>query len=168
VRHLLDLGHTRIAFLGDRERLFTTAERLRGYRETLLAAGVGPDPALVRVDLDGVAAAEDATRALLTVPAPPTALVASQNLLTVGAVQGLRAAGRQREVALIGFDDLPLAAAVDPGITVVAQRPVELGRRAAELLFARIDGYRGPSRTVVVPTDMVLRGSGELGAALPL
>jgi LacI family transcriptional regulator len=166
VRHLLDLGHTRVAFLGDRERLFTTAERLRGYRETLVTAGVRVDPALVRVDLEGVAAAEDATRALLALPAPPTALVASQNLLTVGAVQGLRAAGRQREVALIGFDDLPLAAAVDPGITVVAQRPVELGRRAAELLFARIDGHRGPSRTVVVPTDMVPRGSGEL--ALPL
>jgi LacI family transcriptional regulator len=165
VRHLLDLGHTRIAFLGDRERLFTTAERSRGYREALVTAGVRVDPALVRIDLDGVAAAEDATRTLLALPAPPTALVASQNLLTVGAVQGLRAAGRQREVALIGFDDLPLAAAVDPGITVVAQRPVELGRRAAELLFARIDGHRGPSRTVVVPTDLVSRGSGELSAA---
>jgi LacI family transcriptional regulator len=165
VRHLLDRGHTRIAFLGDRQRLFTTAERLRGYRETLLTAGVGVDPAMVCVDLDSSAAAEEATRGLLAAPVPPTAVVASQNLLTVGAVQGLRAAGRQHHVALVGFDDVPLAAAVDPGITVVAQRPVDLGRRAAELLFARIDGYRGPSRTVIVETDLLPRGSGELAAA---
>ncbi|HEV7755392.1 MAG TPA: LacI family DNA-binding transcriptional regulator [Mycobacteriales bacterium] len=165
VRHLLAHGHTRIAFLGDRERLFTTAERLRGYRETLLTAGLGVDPALIRIGLESSAAAEAATRVLLGGPAPPTALVAGQNLLTVGAVQALRAAGRQHEVALVGFDDVPLAAAVDPGISVVAQRPVELGRRAAELLFARIDGDHGPSRTAVVPTDLVPRGSGELGAA---
>jgi LacI family transcriptional regulator len=168
VRHLLDRGHRRIAFLGDRERLFTTAERLRGYRETLLTAGVGVDAALVKVGLDGTAAADQVTPALLAAAEPPTALVASQNLLTVGAVHALRAAGRQHDVALVGFDDLPLAAAVDPGITVVAQRPVELGRRAAELLFARIDGHRGPSRTVIVPTDLIPRGSGELTAALPL
>jgi LacI family transcriptional regulator len=165
VRHLLDRGHTRIGFLGDRRGLFTTAERLRGYRETLLTAGVGVDAALIRVDLDGTNAAEAATRALLAVPAPPTALVATQNLITVGAVLGLRAAGVQHRVALVGFDDLPLAAAVDPGITVVAQRPVELGRRAAELLFDRVDGYRGPSRTVVVPIDLIPRGSGELSPA---
>jgi LacI family transcriptional regulator len=167
VRHLLDRGHTRIGFLGDRESLFTTAERLRGYRETLLTAGLAVDPVLVCLGLTGSAAAEEATGALLGAPAPPTAVVASQNLLTVGAVHALRAAGAQHRVALVGFDDVPLGAAVDPGITVVAQRPVELGRRAAELLFARIDGYRGPSRTVIVPTDLVPRGSGELSPARP-
>jgi LacI family transcriptional regulator len=162
VRRLLARGHTRIAFLGDREGLYTTGERLRGYRETLRTAGLGADPALVRLGLGGADAAEGATRQLLEDVEPPTAVVAGQNLLTVGAVQALRAAGRQHRVALVGFDDLPLAAAVDPGITVVAQQPELIGRRAAELLFARIDGYAGPSRTVVVPTELLARGSGEL------
>jgi LacI family transcriptional regulator len=162
VRHLLERGHTRIGFLGDREGLYTAAERLRGYRETLLTAGLPVDPALVRPGLGGADAAEAATGELLGAAEPPTALVASQNLLTVGAVQALRARGRQHEVALVGFDDVPLAAAVDPGITVIAQQPELIGRRAAELLFSRIDGYGGPSRTVVVPTELVTRGSGEL------
>jgi LacI family transcriptional regulator len=162
--HLLARGHTRIAFLGDREVLFTAAERVRGYRETLAAAGIAADPALVRLGLDGTEAAERATRDLLAAADPPTAVVAGQNLLTVGAVQALQALRRQHEVALVGFDDVPLAAAVDPGITVVAQQPVTLGRRAAELLFARLDGYDGPSRTVIVPTELIPRGSGELSA----
>jgi LacI family transcriptional regulator len=162
VRHLLAHGHTRIAFVGDRERVYTAGERLRGYRETLAAAAIPADPALVRLGLEGPDAAEEATRALLATAEPPTAIVAAQNLLTVGAVQALRAAGRQHRVALVGFDDVPLAAAVDPGITVVAQQPVVMGRRAAELLFARVDGYAGPSRSVVVPTELIARGSGEL------
>jgi LacI family transcriptional regulator len=162
VRHLLGAGHRRVAFLGDRERLFTTAERLRGYRETLAEAGIVADDALVRLDLSAPGAAESATSGLLARAEPPTAVVTGQNFVTVGAVHALRAAGRQHEVALVGFDDIPLADAVDPGLTVIAQQPLVLGRRAAELLFSRIDGYDGPSRSVVVPTELIPRGSGEL------
>ena len=162
VGHLLRAGHRRIAFLGDRQRLFTTGERLRAHREALAAAGFSADESLVRLDLEGTEAAEAATRALFDSPTPPTAVVAGQNMITVGAVRGLRSLGRQHEVALVGFDDVPLADAVDPGITVVAQQPVVLGRRAAELLFSRIDGYAGSSRTVIVPTTLIPRGSGEL------
>jgi LacI family transcriptional regulator len=164
VRHLLGAGHRRIAFLGDSGRLFTTAERLRGYRETLAEAGIAPDDSLVRLDLSGPGAAESATRGLLGCAEPPTAVVAGQNLLTVGAVHALRALRRHHQVALVGFDDVPLADALDPGLTVIAQQPLVLGRRAAELLFSRIDGYDGPSRTVIVPTDLIARGSGELPA----
>ena len=63
---------------------------------------------------------------------------------------------------MVGFDDIPLADAVDPGVTVVAQDPHALGRTAAELLFDRLDGFSGPSRHVVVPTTLIERGSGEL------
>jgi len=162
VRHLLDRGHTRIAFLGDRQRIFTSRERLRGYREALLAAGTGVDEALIRLELDTSAAAAAATRELLTAAEPPTAVLASQNLVTVGAVHALWSLGCQHEVAFVGFDDVPLADVLDPGITVVTQQPVALGQRAAELLFDRIDGYAGPTRSVVVPTGLVVRGSGEL------
>jgi LacI family transcriptional regulator len=65
-------------------------------------------------------------------------------------------------VALMGFDDFPLADLLDPGVSVVAQDPTAIGRTAAELLFARLDGDRRPPQHVVVPTRLIARGSGEL------
>jgi LacI family transcriptional regulator len=68
-------------------------------------------------------------------------------------------------VALIGFDDLPLADLLEPGISVIAQDPAAIGREAAALLFDRLDGERGPARHRVVATRYLPRGSGELPAA---
>jgi LacI family transcriptional regulator len=99
---------------------------------------------------------------LLSGDDPPTAIFAAQNLITLGAIAALRGRGRQHEVALVGFDDLPLADAVDPGLTVVAQDPRGLGRAAAQALFARLDGDHEPTRTVVLPTTLIARGSGEI------
>ena len=93
---------------------------------------------------------------------PPTALFAAQNLITIGAVRALHALGLQHEVAMVSFDDIPLADAVEPGITVIAQDPRALGRAAAELLFARLGGDHGPTQRVVLPTELIVRGSGEL------
>ena len=72
---------------------------------------------------------------MLRSPDPPTALFTGQNLITIGAIRALRELGLQRKVALVGFDDVVLGDLVEPGMTVVAQDPYELGRRAGELLF---------------------------------
>jgi LacI family transcriptional regulator len=80
----------------------------------------------------------------------------------MGAVRAIHALGLQDRIALVGFDDIPMADVVQPGVTVVAQDPLALGRQAAELLFARLDGHDGPTREIVVPTRLVERGSGEL------
>ena len=109
--------------------------------------------------------AYETTCELLEGKDPPTALFTGQNLISMGAVRAVHARGLQHEVALVSFDDIPLADVVEPGVTVVAQDPHALGRSAAELLFARLDGYDGPSRLVVVPTRLIVRGSGELRAA---
>jgi LacI family transcriptional regulator len=153
VRHLAAAGHRRIGYLGDRARLFTASERLAGF---------GGDPALVRMDLVGSDAAERAALELLTGPAPPTALICGQNQVTIGALHALRALGLQQRVALVGFDDVPLGGLVSPGVTVVAQDPAALGRHAADLLFARIEGDDSPPRRIVVPTRLIARGSGEI------
>jgi LacI family transcriptional regulator len=160
--HLIAAGHRRIGFLGDQLRIFTAAERLRGYRETLARHGIPFDEELVRTELHDSAGASEATAALLALDDPPTALFTAQNLITIGAVARLRALDRHRAVALVGFDDLPLADAVEPALTVVAQDAGELGRLAAERLFARLDGDGGPTQQVVVPTTLIERGSGEL------
>jgi LacI family transcriptional regulator len=160
--HLIAAGHTRIGFLGDRSRIFTATERLRGYRDALSRHGIAYDETLVRMELHDSGAASQATGDVLAVDDPPTALFTAQNLITIGAVERLRSLDRHRTVALVGFDDLPLADAVEPGLTVVAQDADQLGRLTAERLFARLDGGLGPTAQVVVPTTLIARGSGEL------
>jgi LacI family transcriptional regulator len=162
VAHLVSAGHRSIAFLGDRPEIFTAEERRRGYRTALADAGLSVVASHERMGLDGSDAACAAALDVLTAPDPPTAIFAGQNLVTVGVVRALRQLGRQHEVALVGFDDVPLGDLLDPGITVVAQDPYALGRDAAELLFERMDGREGPGRTVVLSTRLIPRGSGEI------
>jgi LacI family transcriptional regulator len=166
VGHLLAAGHRRIGFLGDRADVHTAHERRAGWVEALLRAGVEPDPALERLGLKDSTAGAVGLRELLDAPDPPTAVFTAQNLITVGAVHELRARGQHHEVALVGFDDVVLGDLLEPGISVVTQDPYAMGRRAAELLFARLDGDRSPSRLDVLPTELIARGSGELPLAL--
>jgi LacI family transcriptional regulator len=162
VLQLAALGHRDIAFLGDRRTLWTSQERYTGYLEGLAQAGLTLREELVRTDLHGADLAEAATTALLDLEKPPTALFTAQNLVTVGSMRVLRARGVQRSVALIGFDDFPLADMLEPGITVVRQDVPGIGRKAAELVFARIDGDTSPPVHAVVPAALVQRGSGEI------
>ena len=89
VRHLLELGHRRIAMLGDEERIFTAGERLRGYREEMAAAGQDVDPALVHLGAHDADAAEAATREFMALADPPTAIFTANNRITVGAIRVL-------------------------------------------------------------------------------
>jgi len=162
VEHLIAAGHRRIAFLGDRPNVFTAAERLRGYREALARHGVTEDLELVRHPLFRGVDAYQTTCELLDGKDPPTAVFAAQNLISFGVVRAVHSRGLQHDVAVVSFDDIPLADVIQPGVTVIAQDPHALGRSAAELLFARLDGYDGPTRRVVVPTQLIQRGSGEL------
>ena len=162
VEHLLAHGHRRIAMVGDEATIFTAVERLRGYREALAEAGVGVDESLVRLGVHDIETAERATRELLTLPNPPTALFAGNNRITIGALRTLGRNGRR--VALVGFDDLELAEVLAVPATVVAYDAAELGRRAAELLVERLAGDDGPPRRIVLPTTLVPRGSGEVRA----
>ncbi len=162
VKHLLDHGHRHIAYLGDDPTIMTAAERFEGYVRALERGGGAVDPRLVVHGLRSIEAATTATRALLARPDPPTALFGSQNLVTIGAGRALRALGRQWSVAMVGFDDFPLADMLDPGVTVVAQDVERIGRVAAEILFARLDGDVSPVREIVVDTGLIRRGSGEI------
>ena len=164
VRQLAAHGHRRIAFLGDLRSIWTATERHAGYVEALAAQGIMLNPRLVRMDVRGVDVVGRIVHELLAAADPPTALLAGQNLITIGAVHALQQLGLQHRVALLGFDDFPLAELLNPGVSVIAQDPTGLGQAAAELLFARIDGDRAPPRQVVVPTRLVPRGSGEIPA----
>src|SRR6266516_2195248 len=123
VSHLLEHGHRRIGFLGDLLTISTAKERLRGYEQALETAGIRVDHNLIRTELRDPDAAARAIDELLAPPESPTAFFTGQNLLTIGGVHALRQAGREREIALVGFDDIPLADMLDPAISVVAQDP---------------------------------------------
>ncbi|MFG2577015.1 LacI family DNA-binding transcriptional regulator [Streptomyces sp. NPDC048481] len=161
VAHLVAHGHRRIGFVGDLPpKLYTRRERLAGYRSALQAAGLPHDRALV-TNAHDQRGAEAATARLLALADPPTALFAGNNIMALGIVAELARSGR-KDVAVVAFDDIALAEALEPALTVVAQDPEELGTAAATIALARLDGDRSRARTVTVPTRLIVRGSGEL------
>lgn len=158
--HLLAQGHRRIGLVGDAPTIFTAAQRLEGFRDALLAHGLDVDESLIRLGPHDSAAAEAATRTLLSLPDPPTALLAGNNRNTIGALRAIATNGRR--AALVGFDDFELAEMLSVPVSVVAYDSAELGRRAAELLFERLGGDDRPPQRVILPTNLVPRGSGEV------
>jgi LacI family transcriptional regulator len=160
VTHLIEHGHRRIACLVDLPGIFTARERRRGYDEALREHDVSVDESLIRVGQHDVAGAESAMAELLALGDPPTAVFTGNNRLTVGALRAIQAAGAG--TALVGFDDLELADMLATPVTVVAHYPAEMGRRAAGLLCRRMAGEELPPQRVVLPTHLIVRGSGEL------
>lgn len=165
VAGLHDRGHRRVGFLGGNQQVWTARERLAGYREARRDAGLPPDAALEVTGVDEPGRAADATRRLLAGAAPPTALFTAQDRITVGAVTALHELGRQHDVALIGFDEVPFAEQLEPAIAVVAQDPYLMGRHAGRLLLDRMQGD-APDRgvRVVVDAPLRLRASGTIPA----
>lgn len=155
IDHLLAQGHRRIGVIGDLGALPTHRERIAGVRRALVEAGVEADESLFVTDAADVAGAETAMRSLLSLPAPPTAVFATNNRMSVGALRAL--AEVPTPAALLGFDDLELADAL--GVSVVSNSPRDMGERGARMLLERIDGYAGPRRRVRLRTALTVHRS---------
>jgi DNA-binding LacI/PurR family transcriptional regulator len=169
-RHLLDLGHERVAVLAfvsalDREGklvLELSTERLAGYREGL---GSAWDERAVRTCRpNATEPARIATRELLLEDERPTAIVAMSDVLALGALQAANELGVAvpDELSVVGFDDSPAAALATPALTSVAQPHEEKGRLAAEWLIEAVKSgapSRGDRRRVILPTELVIRES---------
>jgi LacI family transcriptional regulator len=160
--HLLAHGHRRIACLADRRTIWTSGERRAGYAAALQDAGVEYDESLVRPDLRTTESATAAVLDLMSRRHAPTAIFAARNNLAIGTIRAVRELGRQHDVALVGFDDFPMADLVDPPTTVIAQDVAAVGARAAELLFAQMGGMAAEPQRIVLPTTLIPRGSGEI------
>lgn len=158
--HLIALGHRRIAFIEGLAGLSTTAERLDGYRAALRGAGIEPDPRLFGAGGSRQAGGRRVAEQLLA-ESRPTALIAGNSLMTLGALEAIRALGLRvpRDVALVGYDDLPWAHVVEPPLTVVRQKAARLGRRAVEVLLRRLEAPDGDPERVVLEPELVVRGS---------
>jgi LacI family transcriptional regulator len=160
--HLISHGHRRIAFLGDQRSIATARQRLEGYLAALRDHTIAGDEQLYQLDTATERFGREATLSLLDGQGSPTAIFAGQNFITMGTLRALAERGLQRKIALVGFDDFPLADLLDPPVSVVAQEAGEVGREAGQLLFSRIDGDHSTSRRVLLPTQFIPRGSGEI------
>ncbi|MER6756462.1 LacI family DNA-binding transcriptional regulator [Micromonospora echinofusca] len=172
-RHLLDLGHRRIAHISgdpDDELAYTThLDRRRGYREALAAAGIEPDPCLDVESQFTISGGTRATEELLRRGDPPTAIFAACDEMAMGAMTALRDAGLRvpQDVSVIGVDDHDLASVL--GLSTIAQPAAEQGRLAARILLDPLHGgarssWGGPyldtpGEPVILPTRLIVRES---------
>lgn len=157
-RHLLGLGHRRIAFVGGRPDVATGAARLAGYRTAMREAGhrAVVEAADFRADL-----AETATRRLLARRPPPTALLVANNTMAGGALRAIREAGLvvPDDIALATVDDPAWAELVDPPLTALAQPVRAMAEAAVRLALERVAGGRDGSVRLVLPMELRVRRS---------
>ena len=162
VRHLLGLGHRRIAVLTGRRDISTSTDRVAGYERALAWAEVPLDRDLIRYDSFSLAGGYRMIKDILRIEPRPTAVFATNNFIAFGALRALREEKIDvpQDMSLATFDDLPEEWHDDPFLTVLAQPAYELGCQAAELLFERLEtGARGKRRVIVLPGAVIPRRS---------
>lgn len=160
VGELLRLGHTRIGMISGPRDFDTAGQRLSGFRLAHRGAGRPVDEQLVRHGHVGEAGGFAAMNELLAMTARPTAVFCFNNLVTVGALKAIRAAGLKipTDLSVLAFDDMTLFPLVEPPITAIAQPAYEMGRAAAELLLRQIAGETDLP-DIVLPATLIARES---------
>jgi DNA-binding LacI/PurR family transcriptional regulator len=160
-RHLLGLGHQRIAVIGGPEDILCSRARMDGYRAAMDAAGARIDPSLLshgpfHVD-EGVARA----RRLLRLPDRPSAIIAGDDLQALGVYQAAREARLHipEDISVIGFDDLPIARWVSPPLTTIRQPLFEMAETAAEMVLDLARGIAPTQPRLELATELVVRES---------
>jgi LacI family transcriptional regulator len=161
IEHLLELGHRRIGLITGERGWVAAEDRIAGYHSALAAAGIVPAPELVAEGDFLVESGREAGLRLLDLPDPPTAILASNDNMAVGAMQAARARGLSvpHDLSVAGYDDLEKAAIVTPALTTVRQPLAELGRTAVSLLMRLIEGQRVEALHVELAAKLVVRES---------
>jgi LacI family transcriptional regulator len=157
-KYLIDLGHRRIGAIVELEGVPSFDDRVRGWKRALEEAGIGAEAGWLRqAGLEVAGATAAAAKLVGSSSSEVTAIFATNNLMTLGTLEFLKAAGLRcpEDVSLIGFDDPKWAESFNPAITSVAQQPYEMGYRGVELLIGRIEGDESPPENVCL--DCVLR-----------
>lgn len=167
VEHLITLGHERIGIVTGLSGITTTEERLTGYQQALEAHGIPLDPALIAEGDSRIDGGERGALQLLTGEVVrPTALFMTNGLMVIGALQAINRVGLRcpEDIALVGFDDFEWAAVMHPRLTTVCQPTYEIGQKAAELLFERLEKRDTAPQVIRLQPRLIIRESS--GAAL--
>jgi DNA-binding LacI/PurR family transcriptional regulator len=160
--HLLDQGHRRVAIIAGPAEITVHQERIRGYQAALMARGLTIEPELI---VDGQIKEKSGYEALvrlINLTQPPSGIIATDTRLTLGVLYAMRDYGvvRPEQMALVGSvgRDLQWMSLFTPPLTVVAQPSREMGRKAAELLVARLTGERnGPGEEFLIEPELIVR-----------
>jgi LacI family xylobiose transport system transcriptional regulator len=161
-RHLLELGHRRIAVITGPSWALSSRARLDGYRAALDAAGVAVDPALIREGAFEIADGTSHTEALLGLSDPPTAIFAFNDGMAIGVYHAASSAGRRvpSDLSVVGFDDYqPLDEWLVPPLTTVRQPLTEMGAAAARMVLDLVSGATPRPRRLELATELVIRAS---------
>ena len=161
MRHLLQLGHRRIAQITGPLGWVATESRRRGYRAALASAGILPDPALEVEAIPEIEPGREAAEKLLGLPDRPTAIFAFNDNIAIGVIQEARARGLRvpEDISVVGFDDVEHATVVSPALTTVRQPLAEMGRTAVSLLNRLLERQRFETLHVQLATRLVVRES---------
>jgi DNA-binding LacI/PurR family transcriptional regulator len=168
VAHLIGLGHRRIGLINGQMQMEAAQARRDGYKQALLEAGVPIDAELMVDGFYSDSASYTAMQTLLDLYEPPTAVFAASDGMAIGAMRAIFDRGLRvpDDVALIGYDDLPLAARANPPLTSVHQPIADMGAHAVRVLVEQIR-RQGPATSVRLPARLVVRESSGGGAAVP-
>ncbi len=168
VEHLVSLGHKRIAFFGGFPDMFIFDERIAGYRDAMVAAGLGFDEGLVFSSAPSRAGGVEAVGRALSIADRPTAGVSFNDAVAFGVCDGLRSHRLEPGVdfAVVGFDDVIEAKSTVPALTTISVDPQGMGRRAAQLLLKQINAGKAEPESLVGAVRLVVRES--CGAAKTL
>lgn len=167
VEHLIRLGHQRIATITGRMDMTSGQDRLAGYRQALQAHHIPVEEELIiEGDFTEGSGAAGIQRLL---PTHPTAVFTASDMTAIGALKALRQAGLHvpQDIALVSFDDIPIASAIEPALTTVRQPIERLGSMAVDLLLGILESpsqEETPAQRIILPTELVVRAS--CGSAL--
>jgi LacI family transcriptional regulator len=168
-RHLLELGHRRIAIITGQKRHSTAYDRVEGFLQALEEAGV-KDPPLVYWGEYNQQTGYDYTQQALRTEPRPTAIFATNNFIAIGTIRARRDAKIRvpKDMSVVAFDDLPAAITIDPFFTVASQPAYEMGQQATELLLSRLmDDGAQEYQEIVLPVEIIVRkSSGKAPAVL--
>lgn len=159
-RHLIELGHRRIAYVGNRFGLQADTDRFSGYRQIVEEADLGFEPELVVHGDGGAEAGMKAAASLLNLPERPTAVFCYNDMQALGVLRAAREKGLNvpRDLSVVGLDDLYLSSYTDPPLTTIQQPKQEMGRLAVQILLQLLSGGKPDSR-ITLTGKLVVRQS---------
>jgi len=161
MRHLLALGHTRIGFITGRMSMGCAKDRLQGYKDALTEVGLPYEPELIfEGDFEQQTGFVQGQR-ILQMERPPTAIVASNDMMALGVMDAIKDAGLYvgRDISVVGFDDILIAAQAYPPLTTVRQPMAKMGEEAVNVLVSLLEGRKLIANQRELPTELIIRHS---------
>jgi LacI family transcriptional regulator len=164
VKHLIEKGHRRIAFIGGTSESSPWRDRKQGYCNALQQAGIEVDPSLLiegPITRDG---GNNAVKKAISYPNPPTAVFCFNDIVAFGVMLGLKEVGLTPglDVGVVGFDNIKEAATSSPSLTTVSACAQPIGTHAASLLHQRIEGFDGKVQRIILKPELIIRDSSSV------